>query len=68
MAHRAIACPEGTRYYRNVGSVVYHEPASNWMRTGKARCGRDLSNPGFVYTPGMDHKIRAICGDCQRLA
>ena len=56
-------------YYRNAGSIVYHIPADNWVRSGKSKCGRNISKPGFVYNPAkQDYKVRVICRDCNKVA
>lgn len=36
-------------WYRNAGYFrKYHKPASDWLVSGKAICGRDIHNPAFV--------------------
>ncbi len=36
-------------WFRNAGSKRLHKPASDWVRSGRAVCGRDIGRAGFAW-------------------
>ncbi len=57
------------RWYRNAGSGVYHMEGDNWIRSGKAACGRAIRRPGWVASNRKE--VRALpgkrcCRDCDK--
>jgi len=35
-------------WYRNAGRGKYHRAREDWVRSGRAVCGANISRPGFV--------------------
>ena len=52
-------------WYRNSGSIVYHAATSNWTETGESLCGRDIGNPGWVWTARYKGMIQQ-CKQCRK--
>lgn len=50
-------------WYRNIGGV-YHRATRDWVRTGRAICGADISRPAFVAY-GYE-KPKLSCAHCRR--
>lgn len=55
-------------WYRNAGRSVFHAEAPDWIRTGRAVCGRSIARPALVLTSvGPQHVIPGnTCGACRR--
>lgn len=55
-----------TTWYRNAGPArrtSYHAAADDWVRTGRAICGRSIASPAFTsHAPGL----KDTCLDCAR--
>jgi hypothetical protein len=53
-----------TTWNRNVDSRLYHKQRADWVRTGRAVCGADISRPAFFFLdPVMPKNVR-LCKHC----
>ena len=53
-------------WYRNAGSEVYHLARTNWVRSGRARCGVSIRHPGYVATNLAEVEATKRSRPCKR--
>lgn len=59
-------------WYRNAGKGKYHLAGDDWVRTGRAVCGRDISKPAFSKRATEDMLVsmedagKYFCKDCMK--
>ena len=59
-----MSAPDG---YRMASSQTYHLQAPDWVKTGRALCGRSIHAPGYLRP--WDYALRSegrMCKDCDK--
>lgn len=55
-------------WYRNAGrGPRYHAGRPDWIRSGRAMCGADISRPTYVVDRGPPSDNLPTCKRCKRL-
>lgn len=53
---------------RNGRPMTYHADGDDWIRNGKALCGKDTSRTGWETTKGRPTGHQRACKRCDRIA
>lgn len=53
-------------WYRAFGQKRYHKERADWVHSGKADCGADISRPAFVVPDSNTHQDIKRCRHCER--
>lgn len=55
----------GLEWFKNVGKSVFHLPSEEWVRTGRAVCGVDISKPEIFVRNPCD--LQRLCKRCKKV-